>query len=314
MELCSLLIQKNIILKRPLTVKNLKTKILFIGIIVSIVISCNNKQNASKLDGSPFEFQVNKETEITNTTNKFLKDTTKSLEANYFIEQLDNTKGLSNSSVNTIFQDSENLLWIGTWDGLNRYDGSKFKIFRPELNNENSLSNQVILKIGEDNSGQIWILTIHGINRYDKKKNIFHRYYFSRESDPPLSESEFNIAFDDSKNVFCAVKDWGIGYFDGNGFQLLNTENLPKKSVKKMEFAKTGELLVLFENNNLYTLVFETNNDKKIISKIEMASNNITEFGVLPDQKICVISNTGESSIYSLLNKSKQIINGRDIQ
>jgi ligand-binding sensor domain-containing protein len=44
------------------------------------------------------------------------------------LEQLDNTKGLSNSSVSTIFQDSENLLWIGTWDGLNRYDGN-FKIF-----------------------------------------------------------------------------------------------------------------------------------------------------------------------------------------
>lgn len=38
-----------------------------------------------------------------------------------------------------IFQDSENLLWIVTWDGLNRYNGNSFKIFRPELNNENSL-------------------------------------------------------------------------------------------------------------------------------------------------------------------------------
>ncbi|MBD3661031.1 MAG: hypothetical protein HUJ11_02370, partial [Arenibacter algicola] len=61
----------------------------------------------------------------------------------YKLQQIDNSLGLSNSSINAIFQDSDNLLWIGTWDGLNRYDGSKFKIFRPELNNENSLSNQV---------------------------------------------------------------------------------------------------------------------------------------------------------------------------
>ena len=47
----------------------------------------------------------------------------------YVLDELDNTAGLSNSSVNCIFQDSQNLIWIGTWDGLNRYDGSSFKIF-----------------------------------------------------------------------------------------------------------------------------------------------------------------------------------------
>lgn len=257
MELCSILIQKNIFLKRPPTVKNLKTNILFLGIIISIVISCNDKNATIKLEDLTSNSQFDVKAESANTKNKPFKDSAKSIEAKYFIGQLDNTNGLSNSSVNTIFQDSENLLWIGTWDGLNRYDGSKFKIFRPELNNENSLSNQVILKIGEDNTGQIWILTMHGINQYDKKKNIFHRYYFSRKNNPPLTESEFNMALDGSKNVFCAVKDWGFGYFDGNDFQLLNAENLPQKSVKKMEFTPTGELSVLFENNELYELVFK---------------------------------------------------------
>ena len=45
----------------------------------------------------------------------------------YVLEQLDNTSGISHSSVNTVFQDSDNLLWLGTWDGLNRYDGRTFK-------------------------------------------------------------------------------------------------------------------------------------------------------------------------------------------
>jgi len=293
----------------------LKTKILFLGIFALIFISCNNRQTSLKSSASPSNLQLDVYAETAIALNKVFKDTAKNAETNYFIEQLDNTNGLSNSSVNTIFQDSENLLWIGTWDGLNRYDGSKFKIFRPELNNENSLSNQVILKIGEDNTGRIWILTMHGINRYDKKKNVFQRFYFSRKNDPPLSESEFNMALDDAKNVFCAVKDWGIGYFDGNDFQLLKTKTLPQKSVKKMEFTSNGELLVLFGNNELYTLILETDNAGKItISKVEMVLSNIREFGILSNQKIYVISNTGESEIYSLLNKSKQIIEGKDIQ
>ncbi len=99
-------------------------------------------------------------------------DTLKKTNLTYSIEQLDNTNGLSNSSINTIFQDSENLIWIGTWDGLNRYDGHNFKIFSPELNNENSLSNQVVLKIHEDSKRDIWVLTMHGLNRYDKRSNL----------------------------------------------------------------------------------------------------------------------------------------------
>lgn len=292
----------------------MKTKILFFVIFTSIVISCNNKQALIELSTSPSNLQIDVNAEIKDTTNINFEETSKSLDVNYLVEQLDNTKGLSNSSVNTIFQDSENLLWIGTWDGLNRYDGGNLKIFRPELNNENSLSNQVILKIGEDNSGQIWILTMQGINRYDKQKNIFKRYYFSRKNEPTLTESEFNIAFDASKKVFCMVKDWGIGFFDGTNFQLLKANMLPKNSVKKMEFLSTGELLVLYENNQLYKVVFDTVADKIIISQVELVSDDIREFGILPNQKICIISNTGDSEIYSLLNKTKQIIKGTNIQ
>ena len=225
------------------------------------------------------------------------------------IEQLDNTKGLSNSSVNTIFQDSENLIWIGTWDGLNRYDGNNFKIFRPDNTIENSLSNQVILKIDEDNLGRIWILTMHGINRYNKKTNSFYTYYFSRKNKPPLSESEFNMALDASKNVFCAVKDWGIGYYNNEYFQLLINYNLPKENVKKMEFAITGELLVLYDDNKLFSLKIESNdNGEKIISQSKMISEKVSDFGVLKNQYICIISSLGNTRIHSLSNSQEEIL------
>ena len=98
------------------------------------------------------------------------------------VRQITNADGLSNSSVNKIFQDSDGLLWTGTWDGLNLYNGSDFTVFHPELNHPNCISNQVILDITEDGQGRIWINTNHGINRYDKKTNTFTRYYFSRKN------------------------------------------------------------------------------------------------------------------------------------
>jgi len=78
------------------------------------------------------------------------------LEGDYTLEQWDNASGISHSSVNTLFQDSD----MGTWDGLNRYGGRNFKVFRPEPNNPNSLGNQVILKGGGGGEGRIWALTM----------------------------------------------------------------------------------------------------------------------------------------------------------
>lgn len=269
--------------------------------MILLLLGCKNKEKSlpdyslvnkspQKIHSNPFlEFDVN-------------------ATAEYSSEQLDNANGLSNSSVNTIFQDSENLLWIGTWDGLNRYDGSDFKIFRPELNNKNSLTNQVIAKIAEDDENQIWIVTIHGINRYNKKTNTFKQYYFGRENTPPLSESEFNIALNSSKKVFCAVKDWGIGYFDGNKFQLLNSNKIPSKAVVKMEFTQTGDLLVLFENNELYALNFE--NDKKEknkISSVKLISGKIKSFEIISNQKLFVVSITENAHLYSSENYQIEI-------
>jgi signal transduction histidine kinase/DNA-binding response OmpR family regulator/ligand-binding sensor domain-containing protein len=286
----------------------LRIKIVVICFLFIGFVACNDKENPP-LNIAATTLQEATTAEVKSDNLKSISDSTKALELKYSLEQLDNTKGLSNSSVNTIFQDSENLLWIGTWDGLNRYDGNNFKIFRPELNNENSLSNQVILKVNEDYLGRIWILTMHGINQYDKKTDSFKRYYFSRKNTPPLSESEFNMALDNSKKVFCAVKDWGIGYYDGTVFQLLRSKSLPRKAVKKMEFSSKGDLLVLFEDDQLYSLSITSRNEtEKTIAKIELLSENIRTFETISSEKICIIPTSGNASLYSVVDKKKQVL------
>lgn len=282
--------------------------------IFIIIFSCNNKENQNSLSTSN-QFDKTEQSKIDNPDLKSVCNPSPSSDLKYSLEQLDNSKGLSNSSINTLFQDSENLLWIGSWDGLNRYDGNTFKIFRPELNNKNSLSNQVILKIDEDNTGQIWIRTIHGINRYDKKTGHFERFYFSRENIPPLSESEFNMALDTSKKVFCAVKDWGIGYFDGINFRLLNTNKVSKKAAKKMAFTASGDLIVLFDDDKLYSLSIEKKQDgKPFISKVALISDTIRTFGIVSKEKIGIISVTGSSYLHSLAKKENIVLLKKDIE
>ena len=278
-----------------------------------VFVACNNEEKRPRKSVLTTGKDAAKP-EMKRAAFKSVIDPPKSLELKYSLEQLDNTKGLSNSSVNTIFQDSEKLIWIGTWDGLNRYDGNTFKIFRPELNNENSLSNQVILKIDEDNLGRIWILTMHGINQYDKKTDRFTRYYFSRKNTPPLSESEFNIALDKSKKVFCAVKDWGIGYYNGSSFQLLKSKSLPRKAVKKMEFSSKGDLLILFEDDQLYSLSIKNGTKtEKAIAKTELISKNIRTFEIISNQKICLIPTNGNTRIYSLSHRKDEVLTKKNI-
>lgn len=80
-------------------------------------------------------------------------------------------KGLSQNSVNSILQDKDGFIWFGTWDGLNRYDGFNFVIYKSDvLNKENVLSNQTITALFEDNSGFLWVGTEKGLNRFDKKR------------------------------------------------------------------------------------------------------------------------------------------------
>ena len=279
------------------------------------IIACNQRHKPIALNNKPTVIKIDSQSVISVNPIKHNSDTSRILNIKYSIEQLDNTNGLSNSSVNTIFQDSEDLVWIGTWDGLNRYDGNNFKIFRPELNIEKSLSNQVVLKIDEDDTGKIWVLTMNGINSYNKKSNTFKSYHFPDKNKFTLSETEYNMAIDSSKKVFCAVKDWGIGFFDGTEFKKIDIKYLPTNAVKKMEFAPSGELLILLKNNELFSLTFDTEESgKKIIYEAEKVSDNIRSFGILTDEKIGLVLFSGDVVLYSLFNKETIILNKEKAQ
>jgi signal transduction histidine kinase/ligand-binding sensor domain-containing protein/DNA-binding response OmpR family regulator len=75
-------------------------------------------------------------------------------------------QGLSNNTVRSIFQDSKGFMWFGTFDGLNRYDGYSFKVFRNTFNDSNSLVNNFVHAVNEDAGGNIWAGTNKGLSIY----------------------------------------------------------------------------------------------------------------------------------------------------
>ncbi|WP_444996021.1 two-component regulator propeller domain-containing protein [Aliikangiella sp. IMCC44359] len=92
-------------------------------------------------------------------------------------------EGLPQSTVNTIFQDSHGFMWIGTYDGLTRYDGYRFVNFKNNPQDPTSLSNNVVLSIIEDKEGYLWVGTDqNGVNRFDPETGEFVRFV-AREND-----------------------------------------------------------------------------------------------------------------------------------
>src|SRR5690606_11278599 len=83
--------------------------------------------------------------------------------------------GLSQSSVTCIFQDGKGFMWFGTQDGLNRYDGYKFKIFKNIPNDTTSLTDNFIFSIIEDEAGVLYIETQSGsLHEYNPVKENFN--------------------------------------------------------------------------------------------------------------------------------------------
>ncbi len=124
-------------------------------------------------------------------------------------------QGLSQSSVFSILQDSTGFMWFGTQDGLNRYDGYEFTVYRPIPGEPNSLSHNIILSLYEDREGILWIGTNGGgLDSLELDTGRITRY-----SDNPRSGRGFsgNVVFaiceDRDGNLWFGTED-GLNRFD----------------------------------------------------------------------------------------------------
>lgn len=85
-----------------------------------------------------------------------------------YFDRLTTQNGLSHNKVNCIIRDKRGFMWFGTNDGLNRYDGHNFKVFRHEPGNSATISGNIINDMLEDERGVCWIATADGgLSRYD---------------------------------------------------------------------------------------------------------------------------------------------------
>jgi signal transduction histidine kinase/DNA-binding response OmpR family regulator/ligand-binding sensor domain-containing protein len=122
---------------------------------------------------------------------------------NLKVEILSTDDGLSQGVVYDILQDTEGFLWIGTKDGLNRYDGYQFEVFTNDPDDPWSISGNTVTLLFEDSKGRIWAATDNsGVDIYDKMTGKFYRIQHDPAHPGGLSGDHIVNIIEDSSGYF----------------------------------------------------------------------------------------------------------------
>ena len=126
---------------------------------------------------------------------------------------LDIQQGLSNNTVRCIYKDHNGFMWFGTRDGLNRYDGNTFTVFRHQFNDSNSLISNYIQTLYEDSAGKLWIGTRQGLDIYDKLSGRFTIVSWTSAEDHrtrPLTSVIKQLVGDGHGNILIGTENQGL--------------------------------------------------------------------------------------------------------
>jgi signal transduction histidine kinase/ligand-binding sensor domain-containing protein len=123
--------------------------------------------------------------------------------------------GLSQDTVIDILQDRRGFMWFGTGDGLNRYDGNAFVVFKHDPDDPGSLSHNFIRDVLEDEKGHLWVAAYPGVNRFDPTTERVIRYVHDPENRNGLAgDSVESIARDSRGQLWFGTSESGLDRFD----------------------------------------------------------------------------------------------------
>lgn len=134
--------------------------------------------------------------------------------------------GLSHSSVFEIMQDSKGFLWFGTQDGLNKYDGYSFKVYKYSPFDTTSLQDNWVQSVVEDKNGLLWVGTHNsGVFKFDRDNETFVNYKNIRSNHHSLANNRVWDVFIDSENVLWVGSSGGLSRFDAKQNRFENYSN-----------------------------------------------------------------------------------------
>ncbi len=151
--------------------------------------------------------------------------------------------GLSHNTINCIVQDSLGFMWFGTMDGLCRFDGSNFKVYKSIPDEKNSICHNWVKSICLDPKGGLWIGTANGLSYFDIACNQFSHFY---------AQDSSHLSFNNIEMVYCDSRGETWVATQGGGLNKYNEKN------KKFEQFRAGNEPGSLSNDNVHW-IFEDN-------------------------------------------------------
>lgn len=153
--------------------------------------------------------------------------------------------GLSQSTVFAILQDSHGFMWFGTEDGLNRYDGYEFKVYKSDPLDKNSLANSYIYSLLEDKNGNIWVGTRIGVTKFDPQKEIFTRFIHNPNETNSIIDGRVLAILEAQDGKLWFTMNNGVSVYDPvkNTFKnYYDQKDLPSRYVNSILQTKNGTI------------------------------------------------------------------------
>jgi len=203
--------------------------------------------------------------------------------------------GLSNSTVTCVVQDDIGFIWIGTFNGLNRFDGRDFTIYLYNQNDPHSISDNYVSSIIEDHNKHLWVGTNDGLNYYNQDKDNFNNFRHIIDDTSSINDNQIQIIFEDSKNrLWIGTRNGGLDLFDRKNNRFIHHVHDPNDSVSisgnfiQSIFEDTegnlwignrnGSIDILFKNDNKFSHLLYHNKaltNSAITSITESENENI---------------------------------------
>ena len=201
--------------------------------------------------------------------------------------------GLSNTNVQSIYEDRFGYIWIMTMDGLNRYDGNKIKIYRNDPDDPNSLSANTTFCAEEDKDGYLWIGGINVANRYDYATDSFKSFRLTSAAGNENGQRVISLFSDSEGRIWAGTMGGTIHRF----FKETQTFNLIYHS-NNIDSKYAGEVWCITQLKNGKILF---SNQQQGIYQYDESSDKLTDFFLDKDfspKKIIRIQEDDDGSIW----------------
>ncbi|RNC66175.1 hybrid sensor histidine kinase/response regulator transcription factor [Proteiniphilum sp. X52] len=195
--------------------------------------------------------------------------------SDYYFRNMAVEDGLSQNMVYSIMQDKTGFMWFGTMDGLNRYDGIQFRIFKKGNGEAYTIGSNKIFSILQNEDEKIWIGTANGIYIYDPLYESFSRFNVQSDEGGEIDGIVRDLKSDKEGNVWIIVQDKGVYcYCQGN----LKSYLLGDTHVRELLFDTRDNLWVATHGRGLLKINTESAETAQFLldeEKIDSPDNSI---------------------------------------